>query len=507
MLNATLAAALVALAPVPAQTAEPQLGPLVVQHFDLLQSLVEQKDYDALLRQIDALMPRVAPESYDRAVLSKLHAQVLLSFTPPRYADAIPALETAVLLGDTHGYFDATATLDSLGTLSQLYYEISTATKDATLRRPRLRAAYTHVAHWIERVPNPFATDATASAFSPKVAVASQPATPVGTTQTSSPPDPDAPPAPPTSATDGASGQAPPPVPAASLAAQVATAHLYAATLLYTEATLEPATPDVPTLHLAARHAHQSLVLRPRADEPTLVLLLSIRQQLYEHTAAAELLETLVARDPANLAYWQQLIALYITLAADGKHPPSLIRRHRIRALLTLGRAHAAGHPLTPQDQYNRIALLTALHQYPAAIALLETALADGSIAPTAANWELLANLYQYQRNPDLAATALERALRHHPDNPELHHALARAHYAAARPAAALAALERAVQGKLERPAEAWALLAYLGYELRRFDDAAHWLDTAFRQPHAKLPELHSLRSAIESARQLPAQK
>ncbi|HRE08666.1 MAG TPA: hypothetical protein PKX00_23815, partial [Opitutaceae bacterium] len=70
---------------------------------------------------IDGLLKGAAPESYDIAVLSQVKAQILL--TKGDYAKSIEPLETALLVSDRHGYFEARVIQDLTYYLAQLYYQ------------------------------------------------------------------------------------------------------------------------------------------------------------------------------------------------------------------------------------------------------------------------------------------------------------------------------------------------------------------------------------------------
>jgi Flp pilus assembly protein TadD len=286
---------------------------------------------------------------------------------------------------------------------------------------------------------------------------------------------------------------------------------LYDATLLYTAAEKGGhITGTARALFLAARSAaRESILRRPRADTPSLILTLATHQQLGEHLATAELLELLAAsavppvhgRDNSPLPqYLQQLFALYTALAADPATAPRDVKKYQLRALLAAERLRATGTVPTTGDTQNHIALLAALKQYRAAAELIERSIADKTLAGTRRDYELLAATWQQQRDIPRAAAALKAAIARHPDDPELHYALARLYYAEERSADAYEPLRRAVAGKLEKPADAWFLLAFIAYELQRFADAREFAATAAKQPNAKLPELAKLTTAINDA-------
>ncbi|MDR0902824.1 MAG: hypothetical protein LBM92_08670 [Opitutaceae bacterium] len=484
--------------------ASPQLSGEVVGQLDTLRDLVSKRDYPALLKFLETLLPKTGPESFDRALLSQIHAQVLINIEPPRYTDAIKSLETAILLGDAHGYFDTNTTLNALHTLSELYYQAASSTEDAATRRQQQRLAYDRIATWLARAPDPFSRESITAAgirgasdddTGEKDAAAAR-----KNENTRDSPE---------KKQDARNPEIP-------LRLQIAAAHLYAATLLYADATLDPDKADRNTLLRADGHAKKSLLLRDRADEPTLVLRLAVNQQLRRHAAAAEILEFLAARAPSNSAYWQQLASAYIILAdektaadaageknlpADGLAPHAARHRWRLRAILAFERAAAAGHRFSPGERHNHIALLAECGHHAAAAALLENSLADGSMPSTRDNWRLLAALLQHNREIDRAAAALRAAIERIPGEAgELSHTLAHLSYSEGRAADAYPHLKRAVLGKLAKPAEAWFLLSYLACELGYFSEAGDVIAGALRQPGARVDDLHRLRDAAASA-------
>ncbi|MDR1280604.1 MAG: hypothetical protein LBK99_07250 [Opitutaceae bacterium] len=413
----------------------PELAERVIARLGELRALTDGGDYAGALALVDGLLPAAAPESFDLAFLSQLKGQLLLNLK--RHAAAIAPLETSLQLGERHSFFDTAGTLDTLHTLSQLYFQEAVETSDPDLRHRYYGLAYERIRRWLALSPRP-----------------------------------------------------------------TADAQLYAASILYSDATRDPARPDPEKIRLALADAEASLQLRARPDEQAWVLIVAALQQLGRVRESVDYLELLLDRKPGSSLYWQQLFASCSGLAAETTHPKEA-DRWRHRALLTVERARKHGHLSGPQDHFNVIALLTSLRQYDQAATLLEKGLADGAIENTRRNWELLSFSWQQQHDNDRAIDALRRAIQALPGDSELEVALARLYYARDQPAEACEHLRNAVtRGKLERPGQAWFFLAYVAYELRRFDDAARWAETAAAQSDVQKDDITRLTQAIREALQ-----
>src|SRR4051812_27911203 len=106
--------ALLLLSAVPAATRaadapKKELSDKVSEELGKLKTLMDeaQKDKaktDEVLAKVNALVAGAEPNSFDVAYLSQLKAQ--LYFGKEEYTNAIPALETALKLGDTYSFFE-----------------------------------------------------------------------------------------------------------------------------------------------------------------------------------------------------------------------------------------------------------------------------------------------------------------------------------------------------------------------------------------------------------------
>ncbi|MFA6959804.1 MAG: hypothetical protein WC205_03520 [Opitutaceae bacterium] len=275
---------------------------------------------------------------------------------------------------------------------------------------------------------------------------------------------------------------------------------LFGASLFYQQAVLDPDHLDSAALNRAQHEAAEALLSRVTPTATPYALLLATHQQRGEQTQVADLLELLVEKTPDNAGYWNQLVATYLALAANATDPRSATRAN-LRALFTLERAQSRNLLTTPADHFNQVALNLSLHQFDAAIALLEKGLADGSLENSRRNWDLLATTYQQlQREPDAIAT-LEKAAARFPSDGQLEFRLAQLLYARNRATDALRHLELAVKkGRLDTPGQTHLFLAYIAYELKAYEDAARWARAAADFADVKKDDLARLNLAIADA-------
>jgi hypothetical protein len=275
---------------------------------------------------------------------------------------------------------------------------------------------------------------------------------------------------------------------------------LFAASLLYTLGTLDPQKPDPALLRQALEQTHEGLLLSVQPSPQLYQILLACHQQLGDLPRAAEALEVLAARPDATATTWQQLHSIYLAAAADTKDPAAA-HRLNIRALLTLERAQTRGHLNTPKDHYTRVALLFNIQQFSRAAALLEKGLADGTLDNQKRNWELLASAYQQTHQEEKAAATLERALKAFPSDAALEFTLAQFYYNTGRVTEAYTRAQSArAQPAIEKPGPVSLYLAYLAFELQRYEEAAKWIEDARPLPGVTPATLDPLAKAVADA-------
>jgi hypothetical protein len=274
---------------------------------------------------------------------------------------------------------------------------------------------------------------------------------------------------------------------------------MFAASLLYNQASLG-ATPDQEKFRQAIAEARKGLYLAIKPPEQLYQFLLSSHQQLGELEKAVEILELMVQAKPDNAQSWQQLVAIYMNLAASAKDETAA-KTYNLRAIISIERAQALGLLTGPAENYTLVALYFTIQEYARVAELLEKGLKDGSIENLKRNWELLSNAYQQMKHDERAIGALKRATAVFPQDGQLEFLLGQLHYAQGRVNEAYThALAASTKGQLEKPGQTFLYLAYLGYELGKLEEAARWSEQAAQQGDLKPTELAPIQRAINDA-------
>lgn len=276
--------------------------------------------------------------------------------------------------------------------------------------------------------------------------------------------------------------------------------HQFAGSLLFHLATLDAEHPDRVLLGEAADHAREALLLAVKSGSQARQLLVACLRQAGENVEAAEHLEVLAAADPGNVSVWLQLQGIYQGGAAEAKDP-AVVRAANIRALLVIERAQAAGLLVSPKDNYARVAILFNLGQFARAAELLETGLADGTLESSKRNWDLLASAYRQTAREDRAVDAVLRAIAKFPEDGALELSLARFLHDAGKTEEAYSRARSGVaKPGVDKPGEARLFLAFLAYELQRYDEAARWIAEARADGDATASSVDQLDRAINEA-------
>jgi Tfp pilus assembly protein PilF len=278
--------------------------------------------------------------------------------------------------------------------------------------------------------------------------------------------------------------------------------HAFSASILYNLGTFDAAKSDQELLQKAIGHAQEARLLALKPSSQVQFILVACYLQLGDHARAAELLELAAAADPKSSNTWSQLQSLYLAAAAETKDA-DLAYRQNLRALSVLERAQAHGFLNTPKDHYTRVAILFNIQQFSRAAELLEKGLADGTLENAKRNWELLASAYQQTNYEDKALATLDRAVKEFPADGPLEFSLAQFLYGSGRVAQAYERSEAALaKSGIEKPGQVKVYLAYLAYELQRFEAAAKWVESARATGDVPAATLDPLAKAIAAALQ-----
>jgi tetratricopeptide (TPR) repeat protein len=267
-----------------------------------------------------------------------------------------------------------------------------------------------------------------------------------------------------------------------------ADAQLLYSQLLYTWAVQNPEKPDLVLIQRSLDETERGLRLAIKPKDTFYVLKLAALQQLNRTTEAAEMFELLIMQKPEVSNYYQQLAATYLGTGQD------------LRAALTIERAQAQGHMTTAQYNFNLIGIYFNLGQFEKASDLLEAALKAGTIENELKNWELLALSYQQLERPMKSIEALKRASKVFPKSGQVEFMIAQAYHGLEKPEDALIHLQAAAaKGQLTKPHQVYMYLAYISFELKKFDLALEAAQKAAALPEgAKDPQTQSMIKAIE---------
>lgn len=250
---------------------------------------------------------------------------------------------------------------------------------------------------------------------------------------------------------------------------------LFYASLLYNRATQNPDHPDEVKIKKALEVVDAALRMSARPKDNLFVLKLVCLQHLNRNEEATDLLELLVKQKPDNRTYWQQLAALYLGQQKD------------IRAILTFERAQSHGFMNAPKDNFNLIGIHFNIGQYERAAELLEKGLTEGTIDNEEKNWELLAFSYQQLNRDFKAIDALKRATKVFPKSGQLEYLIAQNYYSMEKNEDALPHLQASVaKGGGAKPHQTYLFLAFIAYELKKFDIALNAAELAIKTREGK---------------------
>jgi len=267
-----------------------------------------------------------------------------------------------------------------------------------------------------------------------------------------------------------------------------ADAQLLYAQLLYTWAVQNPEKPEIKLIQRALDQTEIGLKLAIRPKDTFYVLKLAALQQLGRTAETADMFELLIKQKPESSTYYQQLAATYLSSGQD------------LRAALTIERAQAQGHMNTSQYHFNLVGIYFNLGQYEKAADLLESGLKAGTIENELKNWELYALCYQQLERPMKSIDVLKQAAKAFPKSGQLEFMIGQAYHGLEKTDDALVHLQAAVaKGGLTKPHQAYMYLAYIAFELKKFDVALDSAQKAAALPEgAKDPQTQAMIKAIQ---------
>jgi len=227
-------------------------------------------------------------------------------------------------------------------------------------------------------------------------------------------------------------------------------------------------------------------------------------QQQQDYARGAQLLEFLLAKNPKNKTFWQDLVTFYVVLAQNEKDPVK-VRKYDIRAINTIERAQALGYLQSPRDNYLRFTFYYELGQFGQAAEILHTGLSKGTIDSDLDKWELLSSSYQQINQDFTAIEVLKEAEGRFPKKGDIDLKIASAYATLDKGTDALKYYKIAEEkGGLSKSQRAYLLLAlaYQAYELQQYDDAKVAVEKAINDAPGGKPDhqLIVLKNAIDEA-------
>lgn len=359
--------------------------------------------------------------------------KVQVLLTQGKYAESIEPMETALRLGKAYNFIEERQYLEFTQILSQLYFQEGTTTKDTVQRDAYLKKAYDTIKVYL------------ASTDKPKVEAVS-----------------------------------------------------YAATMMYTQATLDGDNPDKKLLAESKELAEKGLLLSAKPRESFYVLVLAALQQEGKNKEAGEILELLVTLNPTSKQFWQQLQATYLNIANSSPPDSREALEYNVRTVLTIERAQKLGILNSPRDHFNMVGILMNIRRFNQAIVLLEKGLANGDIEDTQQNWEYLASSYQQVNKELKAIDVLKQTAAKFPEVGSLEFKIANIYYGLDKlPEAYDHGKKALAKGGLDNVGSAQMFVAYMGFELKKYDEA---LPFAKEAKDAGANNAARLYEAIENA-------
>lgn len=360
--------------------------------------------------------------------------------TNNNYAAAIPPLETAVRLGETYEFLEPRQLQEYLMLLSQLHFQVAVSSKNPVEQRPGMDKAVEYLRRYLSK--------------DPKLTPESQ---------------------------------------------------LYVAQALYQRATIDEQNIDTQMLKEARDQAEKGLLLSIKPRDTFYVLILAALQQDGRDEEAAEFLELLVKQNPTNRQYWQQLAFTYLNLAEKEKNNPDRAYDWNVRTILTIERAQELGIMDTPRDHFNLIGIYFNIQRFDQAVELLEQGLKNGKVESTQRNWELLASSYQQIHKEFKAIEVLNEAAKLFPEAGQIEFTIAQTYYMLDKMEDAYRhAVAGLRKGNLDKRSTVLLFAAYVGYELRKYEDALKFAEEASKDPEAENAErlVKAIRDSIEEREQ-----
>ncbi|MEO5959966.1 MAG: hypothetical protein ABIZ49_07020, partial [Opitutaceae bacterium] len=272
------------------------------------------------------------------------------------------------------------------------------------------------------------------------------------------------------------------------------------AQILYFQATSEPKAVNQDLLKEARHVVEEALLTSIRPKESTYTFLLAILQQQNEVERSTELLELILSQYPTKKDFWPALTGSYLQLANTNEKNESKAREYQIRAINSTERAQALGFMKTPSDNWRLVSMYLLAGQFTKGTELLHAGLRNGSIESTTTYWKYLGDYYRQAHKELEAVNALDEAAKLFPKDGSFHLQVGEIYRGMERTKDARDQYRLAVKkGNLDKPWNAYQLLAFAAMEMDDWDEALLAITKASEFPESnKDPQMVRLKEHIE---------
>ncbi len=405
----------------------------------------EAKQWDKVITEIDAILAKVSGESYDAALMYKLKAQGFLNLPKADYPGALDALKRSLAISDRHHFFNTKDTLETVYYIAQLSYQEGATSKDSKKQLAFFDDAEAALERWLKGI-DPHAITQDNIQFLATLYFTLGQGIEINGVQKADP-------------------------------AKLQTA------LTWIDKGLRAA-------------------IHPR--DVFYQLKIAALFQLNRMEEGYQFLESRLKAKPDSKSYWQQLAATYLQLAdaAEKKKDNQNYFTYTVRAILTMERAQKLGFLNTPKDNYQIVGMYFNINQFDRACELLDAGLRNGQIESTEQNWQLLAYSYQQLHKDKQAIQTLVDATKVFPKTGQLEYQIAQTYFGINDEKSAFEHIKACIaHGGTEKPQVAWLFYAYLGLDLKKYDEALKAAHEAEKYPEAE-KEAKKMADAITAQMQ-----
>jgi tetratricopeptide (TPR) repeat protein len=114
--------------------------------FGKLREMTDAKNFSSAVALLDGLLATAPAESFDRALISQIKAQILLA--DGKLSAAVEPLESALALGERHAFFDTPALQEQRYLLAQIYCQLAAEETEIARQADLYDHAFERLTRW-----------------------------------------------------------------------------------------------------------------------------------------------------------------------------------------------------------------------------------------------------------------------------------------------------------------------------------------------------------------------